>query len=119
MGVWQKCSKTQGSKEILKEMDEWRLRSLEKCFVFLEEMVRWRRKIKWKKKVNSVNGGRGGDEGRSKKEEKRDKMNGGPKFDLHIKVIAELLSQLSQTELTQSTPKKKKNFFLSPFLFHS
>ena len=34
MGVWQKCSKTQRSKEILREMDEGRLRSLEKCFVF-------------------------------------------------------------------------------------
>ena len=35
MGVWQKCSKTQGSKEILREMDEGSLRSLEKCFFFL------------------------------------------------------------------------------------
>ena len=32
MGVWQKCSKAQGSKEILREMDEGRSRSLEKCF---------------------------------------------------------------------------------------
>ena len=34
MGVWKKCSKIQGSKEILREMDEGRLRSLEKCFFF-------------------------------------------------------------------------------------
>ena len=32
MGVWQKCSRTQGSKKILREMSEGRLRSLEKCF---------------------------------------------------------------------------------------
>ena len=64
--------------------------------------------------MNSAHGGREGDEGRSKKEEKRDKMNGGPKFGPHIKVTAELLGQLSQTKLTQSTPKKKKSF-----LFHS
>ena len=79
-------------------------------------MVRWRKKIKWKKKVNSVNGGREGDERRSKKEEKRDKMNGGPKFGPHIKVTAELLSQLNQAELTQLTPKQKNSFF---FLFFS
>ena len=30
--VWQKCSRTQGSKEILREMSEGRLRSLEKFF---------------------------------------------------------------------------------------
>ena len=44
-GVWWKCLKTQGSKEILMEMDKGKLRSLEKCFLW-EEMVRWRRKIK-------------------------------------------------------------------------
>ena len=60
--------------------------------------------------MNSVNGKREGDERRSKKEEKREMMNGGPKFDPHIKVTAELLSQL---------PKKKNLFFLFPFLFHS
>ena len=32
--VWKKCSKTQGPKEILREMDEGRLRSLENCFFF-------------------------------------------------------------------------------------
>ena len=35
--------------------------------------------------MNSVNGGREGDEGGSKKGEKRDMMNGGPKFGPHIK----------------------------------
>ena len=34
MGVWQKCSKTQGSKKILREMNEGRLRSLEILFFF-------------------------------------------------------------------------------------
>ena len=32
--MWQERSKTQGSKEILREMDEGRLRSLEKCFFY-------------------------------------------------------------------------------------
>ena len=75
MGVWQKCSKTQGPKEILGEMDKGRLRSLEKCF--LNRNGEMKKKIKWKKKVNSVNRGRESDEGRSKKEEKRDEINGG------------------------------------------
>ena len=52
----------------------------------------------------------------AKEEEKRDMMNGGPKFSPHIKASAELLSQ---TELTQSTPKIFFLFFLFPFLFHS
>ena len=43
MGVWQKCSRTQGSKEILREMSEGRLRSLEKSFF-------WRRNGEVKKK---------------------------------------------------------------------
>ena len=43
MGVWQKCSRTQGSKEILREMSEERLRRLEKFFFF------WRRNGKVKK----------------------------------------------------------------------
>ena len=72
-------------------------------------MVRWGRKIKWKKKVNSVNGGREGDEGGSKKRD----MNGGPKFGPHIKSSAELLSQLpiffSFYFLFFSIPRKKKN----------
>ena len=46
-----------------------------------------------------------------KEKEKRDMMNFGP----HIKASTELLSQFSQTKLTQSTQKKKKN----SFLFHS
>ena len=41
--VWQKCSKTQGSKKILKEMSERRLRSLEIYFF-------WRRNGEMKKK---------------------------------------------------------------------
>ena len=42
MGVWQKCSRTQGSKEILREMSEGRLRSLENIFF-------WRRNVEVKK----------------------------------------------------------------------
>ena len=74
----------QGSKEILREMDKWSLKSLEKCFFFIEEMVRGRRKNKVKMRVKSVNGGRIDEGGRSKKE--RDKESGGPKFDPHIKM---------------------------------
>ena len=65
--------------------------------------------------MNSVNGKREGDERRSKKEEKREMMNGGPKFDPHIKVTAELLSQLPKKKffsfyfLFFSIPRKKKN----------
>ena len=43
MGVGWKCSKHGRSKEILIEMDEGKLRSLEKYFLW-EEMVQWRRK---------------------------------------------------------------------------
>ena len=46
MGVWQKCSRTQGSKKILREMSEGRLRSLEKSFF-------WRRNGE-EKKENQV-----------------------------------------------------------------
>ena len=42
--VWWKCSKTQGSKEILREMDEGRLRSLEKCFFFLKRNCEMKKK---------------------------------------------------------------------------
>ena len=64
-------------------------------------MVRWRRKIKWKKKVNSVNGGREGDEGGSENEKKREIWWMGGQNSAPHKKPAELLSQLSQTELTQ------------------
>ena len=47
-------------------MSEGMLRSLGKCF-FREEMVQGRRKSKWKKEVNSDNGGR------RKKEEIKEK----------------------------------------------
>ena len=45
MGVWQKCSRTQGSKKILRETSEGRLRSLENFFFFFF----WRRNGKVKK----------------------------------------------------------------------
>ena len=81
-GCMMKMFKTQGSKETLIEMDEGRLRSLEKCFLW-EEMVRWRRKIKRKKKVNSVNGGGEVDRGWSKKEKEKRQEVGGQNFDPH------------------------------------
>ena len=55
-GCGMKLLKTGRSKEILIEMDEGELRSLEKCFLW-EEMMKWRRKIKGKKEMNSDNGG--------------------------------------------------------------
>ena len=70
--VWQKCSRTQGSKEILREMSEGSLRSLEKFF-FWEEMVWWRRKIKVKMRVNSVNGRRKDEGGRESKKRRRER----------------------------------------------
>ena len=51
MGVWQKCSRTQGSKKILREMSEERLRSLEKIFFF------WRRNGEMKKKIQGEDKG--------------------------------------------------------------
>ena len=81
-GCGMKMLKTQRSKEILIEMDEGRLRSLEKCLLW-EEMVRCRRKIKGKKRVNSVNGGREVDKRWSKKEKGRNKEVGGQNFSPH------------------------------------
>ena len=67
---------------------------------------------------NNVNGGRKDEGGRNKKKKKRQRRN-----------LVDLLSQLSQTKLTQTTPHKRKinknfpfSFFLSFycfFLFHS
>ena len=62
-------------------MSKGRLRSLEKCF-FEKEIVRWRRKIKGKKKMDSVNGEKRKDEewSKSKKEERETSQSGGQKF---------------------------------------
>ena len=81
-GCGMKMLKTWRSKEILIEMDEEELRSLEKCFLW-EEMVRLKRKIKGKKKVNSVNGGREADKIWSKKEKGKNKEVGGQNFGPH------------------------------------
>ena len=83
--VWQKCSRTQGSKKILREMDEGRLISLEFFFFLREEMMKWRRKIKVKKKVNSVNGGRKVEEAKAKIKIKMmlQAKSGGPNFGPH------------------------------------
>ena len=78
-------------------MDEGRLRSLEKCFFFfLEEMVRWRKKNKGNKKVNSDEWG-SKKKKKKKRERERDMMNRG---------------QHSATT-TQSTRPKKKIFSFS------
>ena len=67
-GCVMKMLKTQGSKEIFIEMDEGRLRRLEKCFL-------------WEEMVNSVNGG-SEIYGRwsKKRKEKQRQGSGGPKF---------------------------------------
>ena len=77
-GFYQKwvCSKSAEEHKDLKNIEggEWRkVEKLRKVFFFFlgEEMVRWRRKVKWKKKKNSVNGGRKVEEGESKKEKRR------------------------------------------------
>ena len=109
-----KCSRTQGSKEILMEMAEGSLRGLEKYFLW-EEMVRWRRKSKGKKIVNSDNGGREVEKDETNKQKKKRKwerqrkvggQNSAPILKLNLR-----LSQLSQTELTQSTHKKLSFLF--------
>ena len=52
--------------------------------------------------MNSVNGGREGDGGGSKTREKKDMMNGGPKFG----------PTLRTQHVAESTPKKKSFSFL-------
>ena len=62
-----KVLKTQGSKEILREMDKGSLRSLEKFF-FGEEMVRWR----WGRIVLMVEEKMREEETKKRKKEKRE-----------------------------------------------
>ena len=82
-GYVMKCLRTQGFKEIFMEMDEGSLRSLEKYFSW-EEMVRWRRNSKEKKRVNSDNGGREVDEDEAKRKKKGEtKKWGGQNFSPH------------------------------------
>ena len=95
-GCVMKILKTQRSKEILMEMEEGMWKSLEKCFMW-EKMMRWRRKIKGKKNVNSANGGRKVNKRWSKKEKRETKKWGGLNFrPPHLKL---------------SQPKKKNIFF--------
>ena len=61
------------------EIDEGKLKSLEKCFLW-EEMVKWRRKIKGKKTMNSVNRGRKVDEDEAKRKKGRNKEVGDQNF---------------------------------------
>ena len=75
MDVWWKCSKTQGSKEMLMEMDEGELRSLEKCFLW-EEMVKWTRWIVLMEEEKLVRM-------KQKREKGRNKEVGGQNFGPH------------------------------------
>ena len=109
-GCGMKMPKTQRSKEKLIKMDEGELRSLENCFLW-EEMVRWRRKIKGKKKANSANGGRKVD-GRWSKKEKRETRKWGAK----ISALTHLNSakdESTQSNWVESVNPKKKNLFQS------
>ena len=82
MGLLQRWSRTQRSEEILREMNEIKFRSLGKWFS-MEEMVRWWRKCKWKKLVNSNNGGRReSEEGEVKKKMMETSTKGHQKFGL-------------------------------------
>ena len=56
-GRGMKMLKTQRSKEILIEMNEGELRSLEKCF-FVRRNGEMKKKNQGEEKVNSANGGR-------------------------------------------------------------
>ena len=74
-GCMMKMLKTQISKEILIEMDEGKLRSLEKCFLW-REMVRWRRWIVSMEEEKLM-------EDKAKKEKEKRQRSGGPKFRPH------------------------------------
>ena len=107
-GCVMKMLKTQRSKEILMEIDEGRWRSLEKCFLW-EQMMRWRRKIKGKKKVNNANGGRKVDGRWSKKGKERDKEVGCQNFDPHTLKLSQ--SWVNSVKLSCFSQPKKKIFF--------
>ena len=72
--VVQRCSKTQGSKQIFKEMIKIKFGSLEKRFS-KQEMVMKKRKCKGNEAWNSNNGGRGRE--KRKKKKKKKKLKGG------------------------------------------
>ena len=59
-------------------------------------------------KVNSVNGGREGDEEGSKKEENKDKINGPPIKSFNSIALNSINSQKKKKKNFFSTPKKKK-----------
>ena len=75
-------------------------------------MVRWRIKIKGKKKVNSVNGGREVDGGWSKKEKGKRQGSGGPKFQPpHLNSATNWINSVKLSWLRQP---KKTNLFQNP-----
>ena len=79
MGFKKKWLRTQRSEKMFREMNESKLGSLGRWFP-REEMVKWGRKCKWKKRVNSDNGGREkSEEGRAKKKKKTSE-DGGQKL---------------------------------------
>ena len=116
VGVWQKCSRTQGSKEILREMSEGRLRSLEKLFFFREEIVNWRRKIKWRKKMNSVNSGRKVMKEEAKKKKRKTRQMGGQNSTPTLKTQQVAKSTQSNWVDSINSQKKKKSFSFFIFL---
>ena len=116
VGVWQKCSRTQGSKEILRVLSEGRLRSLEKLFFFREEIVNWRRKIKWRKKMNSVNSGRKVMKEEAKKKKRKTRQMGGQNSTPTLKTQQVAKSTQSNWVDSINSQKKKKSFSFFIFL---
>ena len=114
------CGKSaQKHKDLRKYWRRWVNEGWEawKFIFFGEEMVRWRRKIKWRKKMNSVNGGRKVMKEEAKREkEKRDKTNRGPKFSPHTFSWVAKSTQSNWVDLVNT---KKKIHFHFHFLFFS
>ena len=106
-------------------MDEGELRSLETCLLW-EEMMKWRRKIKGKKEMNSDNGGWEVKKYEAKRQKERNKERGGRGGG---QISAPILFNSAKAQSTQSTQKKifykvfkyfsKSKFSIQKFSFPS
>ena len=118
MGFYQKwvCSRSaqkhKDLKKKLREISEGRLRSLEKCFFFFffgEEMVRWRRKVKWRRSWIVLMVEERWRKEKAKKRKKETRKVGGQYS----------APTLKTQQVAESTPKKKFLFLFLLFLFFS